>query len=40
VLLEQLACLPASVVGLLDGTADPLTALVDRLLDRAERVAP
>ena len=40
VLLEQLAGLVAGVVCLLDRLADPVAALVDRLLDRAERVLP
>src|SRR5581483_5197322 len=39
VLLEQVVRLGAGVVGLLDRLLDPLTALVDHALDRAERVA-
>ena len=37
VLLEQLAGLVASLVRLVDGRANPVAPLVDRLLDRAER---
>ena len=40
VLLEQPARLGARVLGLLDRGADALAALVDRLLDRAERELP
>ena len=36
VLLEQVARLGASIVGLLDGFPDAVTPFVDRLLDRAE----
>ena len=38
VLLEQATCFVPRLVGLLEGTADALAPLVDRLLDRAERV--
>ena len=38
VLLEQLARLFAGPVGLVERLPDPLAPLVDRLLDRAERV--
>jgi hypothetical protein len=38
VLLEQLACLVARRVRLLDRLADAVTAIVDRLLDRSKRV--
>ena len=40
VLLEQLPCLVARVVGLLDRLADAVAAVVDGLLDRAERELP